>query len=117
MGLLLALDRSDDGMSVRDAARAGWITPASLSGIADRLERDGLLSRRRGTSDRRVVTLHISDAGRDQVRRAKQVLDEVFSKAFDFVDPVDEPTIRRFLLQVIDRFAPTPADECQVYDE
>jgi DNA-binding MarR family transcriptional regulator len=117
MGLMVALDRSVDGMSVRDAAKACWITPASLSGIADRLERDGLLSRRRSTSDRRVVTLHITEAGRDQVRHARQVLDELFSTAFDFVDPADEPTIRRFLLQVIDRFAPIRADESQGYDE
>ncbi len=116
LNLMLSLDRSADGINVRDAAKALWITPASLSGVADRLERDGLLRRQRSAADRRVVTLHITDAGRERVRRAIKVLDESFGGAFDFVDPADEPMIRHFLIQVVNRFAPTSPDACAEWE-
>jgi DNA-binding MarR family transcriptional regulator len=51
-----------------DIAERIGVTPGNLTGIVDRLEHDGLLTRARG-EDRRSVTLHLTPAGEERLRR------------------------------------------------
>jgi len=39
------------------------VSDASATGIVDRMEKRGLVERRHGTGDRRVVLVHLTDAG------------------------------------------------------
>jgi DNA-binding MarR family transcriptional regulator len=48
----------------REIARRCWVRPATLTGIVDALERDGLVARRRSGRDRRQVRLELTDEGR-----------------------------------------------------
>ncbi len=60
-----------DGRALSDLSAASLISPPSLVGVIDRLERDGLVARRRSSKDRRVVHVCLSVAGKaleDQVR-------------------------------------------------
>jgi DNA-binding MarR family transcriptional regulator len=41
------------------------VSVASATGIVDRMEQRGLVERRHGESDRRIVQVHVTDAGRD----------------------------------------------------
>jgi DNA-binding MarR family transcriptional regulator len=41
------------------------VSVASATGIVDRMEQRGLVERRRSTSDRRVVQVHVTDPGAD----------------------------------------------------
>jgi DNA-binding MarR family transcriptional regulator len=41
------------------------VSVASATGIVDRMEQRGLVERRHSASDRRVVQVHVTDAGRD----------------------------------------------------
>jgi len=54
------------------------VHPASVTNAADRLERDGLVSRSRDTSDRRKVIVGITDAGRNRVESATIRLNDYF---------------------------------------
>ncbi len=65
------------------------VNAATMSGLVDRLARRGLLSRQRSQSDRRVVYLGLTDAGRQALSQAPSPLQE----------------------QVLDRLADLPADE------
>jgi DNA-binding MarR family transcriptional regulator len=51
-----------------DLAEIAEVSSASLTGIVDRLEERGFVIRARSDEDRRVVTAHITDAGRECVR-------------------------------------------------
>ena len=53
-----------DGMETRHAAEAAAISKATLTGVAKTLEARGWLERRGRTDDRRLVELHLTDAGR-----------------------------------------------------
>ncbi|RIV39447.1 MarR family winged helix-turn-helix transcriptional regulator [Micromonospora radicis] len=85
----------------RAVAELCFVRPATLTGIADTLERDGLVERRRDEDDRRSVKLALTAAGHDRVAaltaliRSKRPLTSVDT------DPAKAAVIRQFLLEVI----------------
>jgi MarR family transcriptional regulator, organic hydroperoxide resistance regulator len=60
--VLLAVE--DDGCTVGELGAAMMLDSGTLSPLLKRLEARGLLARRRGTADERVVTVSLSDEGR-----------------------------------------------------
>jgi DNA-binding MarR family transcriptional regulator len=103
LGVLAAIE-DEDGLRSGEVAARSWVTPPMVSYLADVLERDGYLIRRRDPHDRRVVHLHLTDTGREKVRAAREHVAARWNSAFGYVDPVDEPVIRRFLLSTVGRF-------------
>jgi DNA-binding MarR family transcriptional regulator len=68
VSLLVQIKRRP-GIGVRDLAGLERVSPAAISGAVDRLERAGLIERRRDAADRRRQGLTVSAAG-DRVLRA-----------------------------------------------
>ena len=56
-------------VSQRAVARKILRSSGNLTLVIDNLERDGLVRRERDTRDRRVYTVHLTDAGRDLIAR------------------------------------------------
>jgi DNA-binding MarR family transcriptional regulator len=61
-GVLLRLAERD-GLSQAELARHQAVEAPSMCRMVDRLERDGLVERRRDGDDRRVVRVHLTDRG------------------------------------------------------
>jgi DNA-binding MarR family transcriptional regulator len=59
------------------------VRPATLTGLADRLERNGFVRRWTDASDRRVVRIGLTEAG-------DALLDEVFAAAIEYLSPIFE---------------------------
>ena len=93
-----------DGLKSSEVAAWGFWTPGTVTSVVDTLARDGYVERRREPTDRRVVRLHLTDAGRRKVEEAISLIGPRWQEAFGYVDPADEPVIRNFLIQTIDRF-------------
>jgi len=93
-----------DGLKSSEVAERGWWTPGTVTSVVDTLVRDGYVERRREAADRRVVRLHITDTGRQKVEEAIMLIGPKWHEAFGYVDPADEPVIRKFLIETIDRF-------------
>ena len=53
----------DGPLSSAALSRKLFVTPSNITGIIDRLEKKGLVERIRGTKDRRISQLKITDAG------------------------------------------------------
>jgi len=102
--LLRAL-QAEDGLSAGEAARRCWMSPAMTTSVVDALEKDGHLQRRRDAPDRRVVRLYLTDTGRKEAEQAQNHFAVDMAKMYDFVDPADEPAVRRFLVGLIERFS------------
>jgi DNA-binding MarR family transcriptional regulator len=62
LSVLTALE-AEGPLSMKHLAEAMDVSDASATGIVDRMEKHGLVERRHGTSDRRVVLVHPTDAG------------------------------------------------------
>lgn len=92
---------AEDGLSHREVARRCWLSPATVTATADRMERDGLVERVRNPHDRRVVRLFLSDAGAEYAERAGKVLREQFGAFFPRTTAADEGVIRRYLGEMV----------------
>lgn len=58
---------------VSEVARRMYLHPATVVGVLDRLELQGLVSRVRSTEDRRVVRVELTGKGRALVKNAPEV--------------------------------------------
>lgn len=55
---------------------------ATITNIVDRLEADELVTRQRGSRDKRQVILRVTDAGRETIARAPDLLQTRFSEGY-----------------------------------
>jgi len=60
---VLAVLEAEGPLPMRRLAEALDVSDASATGIVDRMERRGLVERRHGTEDRRVVLVHVAEGG------------------------------------------------------
>lgn len=99
--ILIELLAHDGHMTQRDLQEASCITSASLSEVVAKLEADGLLLRERSETDRRQLTLTLTDEGTRRARTFIESRREFEQLAFDCLTP-DE---RDRLLETLDRVA------------
>jgi DNA-binding MarR family transcriptional regulator len=96
-----------DGLKSSEVAARGWSTPGTVTTVVDTLVREGMVERRRDNHDRRVVRLYLTQRGRDRLVATLGRIGPRWQDAFPDVDPADEPVIRRFLIDTIERFSDT----------
>ena len=70
-------------ISAAGIAKQIYVSPSTLVGILDRLEAKGLIQRRRGERDRRVVHVSTTDAGRALVAEAPYPLQHSLCRALE----------------------------------
>ncbi|MCC5995600.1 MAG: MarR family transcriptional regulator [Oceanicaulis sp.] len=81
--MLQALNRLDEGAATPKAlSRAVSLSPPTVTAILDRLERGGLITRRPSPRDRRSVIAELTQAGREAVAGAPELLQAGFLRAF-----------------------------------
>lgn len=103
---LLSVLGQCDGITHGEAAAKCWVSPASLTGMVDSLERDGLVERRRDERDRRVVRLWLTDGFRE---RAAEIFElwraefgrESFWRENAGLTEEEMKVVRKFLLAAI----------------
>jgi DNA-binding MarR family transcriptional regulator len=91
--------------STGELAEELHVRPATLSGLADRLERSGFAKRWTDPTDRRVVRIGLTDEG-------VALLDEVFATAHEYLTSIFErmgPEARDELAEAFERFADAAA--------
>jgi DNA-binding MarR family transcriptional regulator len=83
LNVLTALE-AEGPLSMRRLAEAMDVSDASATGIVDRMEKRGLVERRHGTVDRRVVLVHPTKAGehifRDMAAHRRSMLGRVLAE-------------------------------------
>jgi DNA-binding MarR family transcriptional regulator len=108
--LVLGLDRTglDTNTPRRatsgDLARRLWITPATMTGIIDNLERDGHVERTRDDADRRQVWISVTAAGMTRVRQLAVQLQKEFPLTATERDPEKAAIVRQYLIEVIELY-------------
>ncbi|MEV4811286.1 MarR family winged helix-turn-helix transcriptional regulator [Micromonospora avicenniae] len=100
MVALMTLDKNGP-MSHREVAERCFVRPATLTGIVDTLERDGLVERQRDDSDRRSVRLAITPAGHERLAGLSVLIRSGRPLTSVDADPEKAAVIREFLLEVI----------------
>lgn len=78
------------------------LSPATVSGILDRLERDSLLIRERRSKDRRKVCLSLTDRGKELYGNLPTPLQESFLRRLGGLDEAGRQGLLSALQQVVD---------------
>ena len=104
LGVLRVL-LAGDGLKSSDVAARGWSSPGTLTSVVNTLVREGCVERRSDADDRRVVRLFVTDKGRQICKDYYSLAAPHWREAFDFVDPADEPVIRKFFVDMIGQFS------------
>ena len=94
----------EDGLRPGEVARRLLVSPATVTSVVDTLERNGHVRRERSHRDRRGVMLRITDSGRRLIAEKSGPVGRDLARLYDVVDEGDEAAVRRFLLNLIERF-------------
>ena len=98
---VLSLVRTE-GLGLAELARRSMVAPTVITGIVDRLERQGLIRREADTHDRRVNRLVLTEAGQElRVSVERALVAEVAAQLGDFTE--DELKEMQRGLELFDR--------------
>lgn len=75
----------EHGLPIRQISKRIFISPSTVPGIIDRLEARGLVTRRRDSPDRWIISLEISGEGRKLVKSAPVPLQSLLAENLRFV--------------------------------
>ena len=89
------------GRSVGEVTRAVHLSQATVTGILDRLQRRGLIERRRGEADKRKVHVWLTPDGRQALDRSPPLLHENFLEAFGRLPDWQQTQILSSLQRVV----------------
>ncbi|WP_029111340.1 MarR family transcriptional regulator [Mycobacterium sp. URHD0025] len=99
---LLISVHSDPGLTGAEVARRLNVTPQAVASLVDRLEKRGQLERRPHPRHRHVQELHLTDEGRDALRRADAIVAEVEDEIGTQLGPANTKRLRALLDRVAD---------------
>jgi DNA-binding MarR family transcriptional regulator len=74
---ILFLLRQQDGRTMTELSQIMGLDNSTMTGIIDRMEKSGLVTRNSNPSDRRLSHIYITPRGQDEAARAKVVIRRV----------------------------------------
>jgi MarR family transcriptional regulator, organic hydroperoxide resistance regulator len=99
---LLSMIIEEDGISQGEVSHRFEVDPSRITRLAQRLEGEGLLRRKRDPEDNRVVRLYVSEEGRLQIESCQERREE-FEDRFRRVFSSEELAELRRALGVVSR--------------
>jgi DNA-binding MarR family transcriptional regulator len=80
LGVLMSL-WNEDGLAAAELGRRAGLEPSTMTGLLDRMERDGILSRCADPNDRRAQRIVLTEAGERYRTPVLQVVEQTLAKA------------------------------------
>lgn len=102
LSVLKILEATGD-LSLTELSERMSAKNSTITGIVDRMERDGLVERERSSIDRRVVRIRATEAGRAIARSVPVTAMEILAAALGALSEVDRRDLHRILLAMADR--------------
>jgi len=104
----------NDGMSQRDLARSMHISPASVTNMLQRMERDGWIDRKRDEADQRVVRVHLTAKANDTRKQARRVFQEMEDALNSIYTTEEQSTLKQLLTRLHEHLAPGDPHPCYI---
>lgn len=95
--LLAALDRAPAGLTLGDVSRRMMVSNGNVTGLAARLEAEGLVERRARPGDRRAQVLRLTARGRREFARQSAAHEGWVAELLGGLDATDRTTLFRLL--------------------
>jgi len=100
LGVLMNLWRKD-GFKVVELGRKAGLEPSTMTGLIDRMERDGLVARSVDSKDRRAQQIRLTALGKDVEAPVQAVVAGVISNVFTGISEEDLDQTKKLLRQVL----------------
>ena len=100
LGVLMSLWRKD-GLEVTALGRRVGLEPSTMTGLLDRMERDGLVARTVDPQDRRAQRIRLTPLGSDVRAPVAAVVDGVMPRVFAGIAPQELERTKQLLRQVL----------------
>jgi DNA-binding MarR family transcriptional regulator len=100
LGVLFTLWR-EDGLKVVDLGRRAGLEPSTMTGLLDRMERDGLAERAADLNDRRVQLVFLTQAGRRMREPVARVVTETLETVFNGIGEEELAQTKNLLRRVL----------------
>ncbi len=95
--LLAQLERTPDGLKMSELSRRLMVTGGNVTGLADQLEKEGLLARESVETDRRATRLKLTPAGRRRFAEMAAVHERWVVEMMGRLDRDEQATLHRLL--------------------
>jgi len=83
----------EDGLSLSEIGKRVFLDKPAITGLADRLEKDNFVERRRTSKDRRVIQLFLTDKGSSLLQELDEIATMVDHK---LVESLSKPDLEKF---------------------
>lgn len=98
----------DGALTMGELARRIGITEKTVTGVVDRLEREGFVQRERSATDRRVVHCTLATAGQQAYQRLDRMLQQQLGLFLELLDATDRKALFRLMEKLIQRMDEEP---------
>jgi DNA-binding MarR family transcriptional regulator len=95
--LMAQLERSPSGLRMNEISKRLMVSGGNVTGITDQLEKEGLVIRTLDPTDRRVVTVKLTDAGLKKFRQIANHHEEWIVQTFDGLTRDEKQTLSALL--------------------
>jgi DNA-binding MarR family transcriptional regulator len=100
--LMVLKEVTDSGeVSVGEVARAISSSQGTVTDIVERMEKKGLVVRRRSDYDRRRVLVHVTEAGKQLLEKAPPLMQESFVEQFNALQDWEQAMILSSLQRLV----------------
>jgi DNA-binding MarR family transcriptional regulator len=100
LGVLMSLWR-EDGVKVVELGRKAGLEPSTMTGLLDRMERDGLVTRSADPLDRRVQRISLTEQGLNIQKPVLDVVDRILLEVFEGISEEELLSTKDVLQRVL----------------
>jgi DNA-binding MarR family transcriptional regulator len=100
LGVLWCLWK-EEGLKTIDLGRCAGLEPSTMTGLLDRMERDGFVRRSSDPGDRRVQVIHLTENGRKIQETVVRMVDETLALMFQGISDEDIARTNEVLRKVL----------------
>lgn len=100
LGVLMCLWR-EDGRKVGELGRCAGLEPSTMTGLLDRMARDGLLRRKADPDDRRAHRVFLTEEGRRAEQAIEVAVAEFLERLTAGIEDGDVQQAKAFLRQIL----------------
>ena len=100
LSVLLSL-WNEDGLKANELGKRAGLEPSTMTGLLDRMERDGLVKREADPNDRRAHRIHLTQEGLDAEVSATKVVSNTLEKVLSTLDEKDIETTKNVLRTIL----------------
>jgi DNA-binding MarR family transcriptional regulator len=99
LNIMYTLQRNGD-MTMSHLADVLGVSLSNATGLVDRMEERGFIERSRVPEDRRVVLVHVTQAGTQLIQESDALSDELMRNVLAHLDPAELPAIAHAVAEV-----------------